>query len=53
MLELQLLIDKCYRNAGYDDLDYRQPLEPPLTEAAAEWMENSCALRQSGEEVNT
>lgn len=30
-LDLQALIDQCYRNGGYDDdLDYRAPLDPPL-----------------------
>ncbi|NUQ66211.1 MAG: DUF4058 family protein [Pirellulales bacterium] len=37
-LDLQALIDQCYRNGGYDDdLDYRQPLDPPLSADDAAW----------------
>ncbi len=27
---LQALIDQCYENGGYDNIDYRQPPVPPL-----------------------
>ena len=41
-LDLQVLIDQCYENGGYDTIDYRQPLEPPLEEGEAaradEWL---------------
>jgi len=39
---LQSLIDQCYENGGYDTIDYRWPLKPPLeaVEAALadEWL---------------
>jgi hypothetical protein len=38
-LELQPLIDQCYENGGYDDIDYRQPPVPPLDSASATWAE--------------
>jgi len=36
-LDIQALIDLCYRNGRYDDLDYRAAPEPPLEEADAAW----------------
>jgi hypothetical protein len=37
-LDLQLLIDLCYRNGGYDDdVDYRGEPDPPLDSADARW----------------
>ena len=38
-LDLQALIDQCYENGGYDTIDYRQPLEPPLGAADLAWAE--------------
>jgi hypothetical protein len=38
-LNLQLLIDQCYENAGYDTIDYRQPPIPPLDPDGAAWAE--------------
>lgn len=46
-LDLQALIDQCYRNGGYDDdLDYRSPLEPPLEADDAAWAD--ALLRSQG-----
>src|SRR5712691_11835927 len=37
-LDLQALIDLCYRNGGYDeDLDYQAEPSPPLTPGDARW----------------
>jgi hypothetical protein len=37
-LDLQPLIDQCYRNGGYDaDLDYHQPPQPRLTPEDESW----------------
>jgi hypothetical protein len=37
LLHLQPLIDECYENGRYQTLDYRQPLDPPLSGNAAAW----------------
>ena len=37
LLDLQPLIDKCYINGRYDDIDYRRPAEPPLEFEDATW----------------
>lgn len=37
LLELQPLIDKCYANGRYEDLDYTHPSLPPLEKDDAEW----------------
>jgi hypothetical protein len=36
-LDLQSLIDRCYANGRYDDLDYREDPNPPLDAADATW----------------
>jgi len=36
-LDLQKLIDQCYEDGGYDDIDYASDPEPPLSAAAADW----------------
>jgi hypothetical protein len=37
-LDLQALIDQCYRNGGYDeDIDYQRELDPPLAADDAGW----------------
>ena len=36
-LELQALLDQCYENGGYDDIDYAAEPEPPLPPVAARW----------------
>jgi len=45
-LDLQILIDKCYYNGGYDDLNYREPLDPPLAPEDAAWADQ--LLRSQG-----
>jgi hypothetical protein len=45
-LELQALLDKCYENGGYDDVDYNTAPEPPLAPTAARWAAQ--LLRQAG-----
>jgi hypothetical protein len=46
-LELQPLVDQCYRNGGYDDdLDYKAPLDPPLSLDDAAWAD--ALLRSQG-----
>ena len=36
-LDLQALIDQCYRNGRYDDIDYRLDPIPPLEAEEKEW----------------
>jgi hypothetical protein len=36
-LDLQALLEQCYENGGYDDIDYNREPEPPLPPAAARW----------------
>lgn len=36
-LDLQALVDQCYRNGAYDDIDYARAPEPPLAPADARW----------------
>jgi hypothetical protein len=38
-LEHQPLIDACYRNGVYDDIDYRRPPVPPLEPEEETWAE--------------
>ncbi|MCY2992152.1 MAG: DUF4058 family protein [Planctomycetota bacterium] len=46
-LDLQTLIEQCYRNGGYDaDLDYHHPPQPPLTAEDDSWADN--LLRSQG-----
>lgn len=45
-LDLQGLLDQCYENGGYDDIDYNKPPEPPLPPAAARWAAQ--LLRRAG-----
>lgn len=44
-LELQPLIDQCYRNGGYDDIDYTTDAKPPLDAVDAPWADE--LLRQA------
>ncbi len=37
VLSLQPLIEAAYPNGGYDDLDYHEPLDPPLWAEHAAW----------------
>jgi hypothetical protein len=45
-LELQPLIDQCYRNAAYDDIDYSRDPHPPLDSEDAAWAAG--LLREKG-----
>ena len=45
-LDLQALLDQCYENGGYDDIDYTRSSEPPLPPAAARWAAQ--LLRRTG-----
>jgi hypothetical protein len=35
------LIDQCYHNGRYDDIDYTEPPIPPLSVEDASWAETS------------
>ena len=37
-LDVQALIDQCYRNGRYDDIDYTREPDPPLAPADTEWL---------------
>lgn len=45
-LDLQAILDQCYRNGGYDDIDYRVPPSPPLDRDDAAWADS--LLREQG-----
>ena len=46
-LDLQALVDQCYRNGGYDDdIDYRRPPRPPLEPDDDRWSDE--LLRSQG-----
>ncbi len=45
-LHLQTLLDHCYRNGGYDDIDYSLDPEPPLSREDARWVDQF--LRRQG-----
>lgn len=45
-LDLQPLLDRCYRNGGYEDTDYRRPPEPPLDAEDEAWAD--ALLRERG-----
>ena len=45
-LDLQALLDQCYENGGYDDIDYNTPPEPQLSAAEARWAAQ--LLRRTG-----
>ncbi len=42
-LDLQVILEQCYRNGGYDDIDYHGEPDPPLSAADAAWAD---ALRE-------
>jgi hypothetical protein len=46
LLDLQLVLDQCDRNGGYDDIDYADEPEPRLKKADAEWAD--ALLRKQG-----
>lgn len=45
-LDLQAVIDRAYRNGGYDDIDYRAEPKPPLAPGDAAWAD--ALLRAQG-----
>lgn len=45
-LDLQSLVEQCYTNGGYDDLDYRADSDPPLSPDDARWADE--LLRSQG-----
>jgi hypothetical protein len=45
-LDLQSLLNQCYEDGGYDDLDYTVALQPPLSKTAARWVAE--LLRRAG-----
>lgn len=50
LLGLQSLIDRCYDNGGYDDLDYSVPLDPPLVPEEATWVEDLLRRAETSEQ---
>ena len=47
VLELQPLIEQVYETSRYDDIDYSQPIAPPLPPADLVWLEERMKLRGS------
>jgi hypothetical protein len=37
LLDLQAVLDQCYQNGGYDDIDYASEPEPPLKKDDSAW----------------
>jgi hypothetical protein len=37
LLDIQATVDQCYRNGGYDDIDYTEEPSPRLKKADAAW----------------
>ncbi len=46
VLELQPIIDDCYRDGRYHTIDYKRPLNPPLTVDEQRWFESMLIPRQ-------
>jgi hypothetical protein len=46
VLSLQAVLDQCYRNGGYDDIDYTDEPDPPLHRDHAAWAD--ALLREQG-----
>jgi hypothetical protein len=46
LLELQPLIEKCYRNGRYEDINYKEPPDPPLDGSDVAWAQD--LLTQAG-----
>jgi hypothetical protein len=46
LLDLQAVVDQCYRNGGYDDIDYTDEPAPRLKKADAAWAD--ALLREQG-----
>jgi hypothetical protein len=45
-IDLQSLVEQCYEDGGYDDIDYTAEPEPPLPPAVARWAAQ--LLRRTG-----
>ena len=45
VLELQPLIDACYRDGRYHTIDYQRPLNPPFTDDERKWFESIVKAR--------
>jgi hypothetical protein len=45
-LDIQALMDQCYKNGRYDDIDYKAVLDPPLDEKDAVWTDQR--LKEKG-----
>ena len=45
-LDIQAVVDQCYRNGGYDDIDYTTEPDPRLKKDDAAWAD--ALLRQQG-----
>ncbi len=45
-LDLQAVVDQCYESALYDDIDYREEPDPPLSGDDARWAD--ALLREQG-----
>jgi Protein of unknown function (DUF4058) len=46
LIDLQAIIDQCYRNGGYDDIDYLGEPEPELSAPDRDWADR--LLREQG-----
>ena len=46
VLDLQAILDQCYENGGYDDLNYAVDPDPPLDPEDAAWADT--LLREKG-----
>jgi Protein of unknown function (DUF4058) len=45
-LNLEAILQQCYRNGGYDDIDYRGEPDPPLSAEDAAWADT--LMRETG-----
>jgi hypothetical protein len=45
-LDIQAVVDQCYRNGGYDDIDYTGEPEPRLKKADTAWAD--APLKEQG-----
>ena len=46
LLDIQAVLDQCYRNGGYDDIDYHSEPAPPLSPNDESWAD--ALLREHG-----
>jgi hypothetical protein len=46
VLDLQAIVEQCYRNGGYDDIDYQDEPDPPLSPVDKLWAD--ALLREQG-----